>query len=223
MDTKYLKITSIGHITHDVLQIITSKPEGIEFKPGQAADISINQDGWREEIRPFTFTSLPRDHFLQFTIKTYPERKSVTNHLLSLKTSDELILHGVFGEISYKGEGYFIAGGAGITPFIAILRYLRSRSELGNNVLIFANKSKSDIILRQELEELLGKKFINILSGEKADGYSFGYISEAFLKANIRDFSKYFYLCGPPPMMDVMERILPTLGIPENRIIKEAE
>src|SRR5512138_1168187 len=116
MDQKYLRITSIRHITHDVLQIITAKPDGIEFNPGQAADISINQEGWRDEIRPFTFTCLPRDHFLQFTIKTFPERKSVTNRLLSLKANDELILHGVFGEISYKGEGYFIAGGAGITP-----------------------------------------------------------------------------------------------------------
>lgn len=223
MDKKYLKITSIRHVTHDVLQIITTKPDGIEFKPGQAADISINQAGWREEIRPFTFTCLPRDHFLQFTIKTYPERKSVTNQLLSLKANNELILHGVFGEISYKGEGYFIAGGAGITPFIAIFRYLRSRNEIGKNILIFANKTKADIILKEEFEELLGKNFINILSGEKADGYSFGYISEAFLKANISDFSKYFYVCGPPPMMDVVDKLLPSLGIPADRIIKEAD
>jgi ferredoxin-NADP reductase len=223
MDKKYLKITSIRHITHDVLQIVTSKPDGIEFTPGQAADISINQDGWREEIRPFTFTCLPRDHFLQFTIKTYPERKSVTNHLLTLKTTDELILHGVFGEISYKGEGYFIGGGAGITPFIAILRYLRSRNELGRNILIYANKSVADIIIKEEFEQLLGRNFINILSGEKAEGLSYGYITEEFLKANIRDFSKYFYVCGPPPMMDVVEKILPALGIPDDRIIKEAE
>lgn len=223
MDDKFLKITSIRPVTRDVLQIITTRPGGIEFTPGQAADISINQAGWKEEIRPFTFTSLPRDHFLQFNIKTYPERNSVTNHLLTLKANDELILHGVFGEISYKGEGYFIAGGAGITPFIAILRYLRSRNEIGNNILLFANKSKADIILKDEFEEILGKKFINILSGEKADGYSFGYISEAFLKANIRDFTKYFYVCGPPPMMEIMQKILPALGVPDDRIIKEGE
>jgi ferredoxin-NADP reductase len=223
MDKKYLKIISIGHITGDVLQIKLEKPAGIEFTPGQAGDISINQEGWREEIRPFTFTGLPGDNFLQFTIKTYPERQGVTNQLLTLKAGDELILHGVFGEISYKGEGCFIAGGAGITPFIAIFRYLRSINKIGDNKLIFANKSKADIILKQEFEQLLGKNFINILSGEQVDGYSHGYITEAFLKANIRDFSKYFYVCGPPPMMDAMEKILPDLGIPESRIIKEGE
>jgi ferredoxin-NADP reductase len=223
MDKKHLQMTSIGLITRDVLQIKTKRPEGIEFIPGQAADISINQDGWREEIRPFTFTCLPWDNFLQFTIKTYPERKSVTNHLLKLKVGDELLLHGVFGEISYKGEGYFIAGGAGITPFIAIFRYLRAKNMIGQNKLIFANKSKADIILKDEFEGLLGEKFVNILSDEIAEGYAHGYITEDFLKTNISDFGKYFYLCGPPPMMDVVEKILPALGVEPTRIVQEGD
>jgi len=223
MDKQYLKIISIGLITDDVLQIILEKPPGIDFIPGQAADISINKEGWQDEIRPFTFTCIPQDKFLQFTIKTYPERKSVTNQLLRLNIGDELILHGVFGEISYKGEGCFIAGGAGVTPFISIFRYLGSKKAIGDNMLIFANKSRADIILKQEFEQLLGKNFINILSGEKSSEYHFGYITEGFLKMNIRDYSKFFYICGPPPMMDVLEKVLPALGIPDNRIIKEAE
>ena len=100
MDT--LKILSIEFVTRDVLQILTERPPSLEFTPGQAADISINKDGWKEEIRPFTFTSLPDDPFLQFTIKTYPERKGVTNELRGLKRKDELILHGVFGAIVTK-------------------------------------------------------------------------------------------------------------------------
>jgi predicted ferric reductase len=39
-----------------------------------------------------------------------------------LKHGDELIIRDVWGAIEYKGEGVFIAGGAGVTPFIAILR-----------------------------------------------------------------------------------------------------
>jgi predicted ferric reductase len=38
-----------------------------------------------------------------------------------LKHGDELIIRDVWGAIEYKGEGVFIAGGAGVTPFIAIL------------------------------------------------------------------------------------------------------
>lgn len=97
-------------------------------------------------MRPFTFTCLPEDNYIEFTIKTYPARKSVTNQLLQLKAGDELILHDVFGDIAYKGAGVFIAGGAGVTPFIAIFRYLQSKNIVGNNKLIFANKTKADII-----------------------------------------------------------------------------
>ena len=59
---------------------------------------------------------------------------------------DELILHKAFGAIAYKGEGVFIAGGAGVTPFISILRFLQSANKVGASKLIFAfigNRSKS--------------------------------------------------------------------------------
>ncbi|NTW09607.1 MAG: hypothetical protein HGA28_08585 [Anaerolineaceae bacterium] len=62
--------------------------------------------GWENEIRPFTFTNLPDDDYLQFTIKTYPSHKGVTNELLQLRKKDELILGEVFGAIEYAGEGY---------------------------------------------------------------------------------------------------------------------
>jgi ferredoxin-NADP reductase len=45
----------------------------------------------------------------------------------------------------------FIARGAGVTPFISIFRYLRSKAEIGSNKLIFANKTKADIILERNL------------------------------------------------------------------------
>ena len=105
MEQNIVKIKSIKHITHDVLQIVTEKPQSFNFIPGQATEISINKNGWRDEKRPFTFTSLPYDDYLEFNIKTYPSHKSVTNELLNLKKNDELILHDVFGAIAYKSEG----------------------------------------------------------------------------------------------------------------------
>jgi ferredoxin-NADP reductase len=219
---KYLvKIKSIRHITHDVLQIVADKPAGYKFTPGQATEISINKDGWTEQARPFTFTCLPGDDYLEFTIKTYPANKGVTNELLKLKTDDELILHEVFGAISYKGEGMFIAGGAGVTPFISIFRYLQSKNKIGNNKLLFANKTKADIILEKEFNGLLGKNFINILSGEKVEGFAYGQITKDFLKEYVNDFTKHIYLCGPPPMMDAVLKQLSALGIDENIIIVE--
>ena len=221
MEQYLVKIKSIDKVTHDVLKIVTERPQGYNFTPGQATEVSINKSGWQEEKRPFTFTCLPDDDYLEFTIKTYPSHKGVTNELLQLKQNDELILHDVFGAIAYKGEGTFIAGGAGVTPFISIFRFLRSENEIGGNKLIFANKRKDDIILKQEFESLLGNNFINILSDEKTTEFAHGYITKEFLKANITDLKKKIYLCGPDAMIDSIEKLLSNLGVEENSIIKE--
>ncbi|MDA3780501.1 MAG: hypothetical protein PF487_09845 [Bacteroidales bacterium] len=96
MEKQIVKIKSIKHITPDVLQIVAEKPQKYNFSPGQTTEVSINKTDWKDEKRPFTFTSLPDNDFLEFTIKTFPSHKGVTNELLKLKKDDELILHNLF-------------------------------------------------------------------------------------------------------------------------------
>lgn len=221
MESHIVKIESIEKVTHDVVRIVVEKPASYTFVPGQATEVAINKPNWKHENRPFTFTCLPDDSYLEFTIKTYPVHNGVTNELLHLKKDDELILHDVWGAISYKGEGVFIAGGAGITPFLSIFRHLHSLNKIEGNTLIFANKTKADIIHEKELKRLLGNHFINILSDESVPGYTRGMISEEFLKDKIKDFSKAFYVCGPPPMMDAVLKHLNNIGVGENAITVE--
>jgi ferredoxin-NADP reductase len=222
MEKHIIKVKSVKNVTHDVLQIVTTKPENYDYSPGQATEISINKTGWKDKKNPFTFTSLPENDYLEFTIKTYPSHNGVTNELLKLKKDDELIVHEVFGYITYKGEGIFIAGGAGVTPFISIFRDLESKNKIGNNTLIFANKTKADIILESEFKKILGINFINILSDEKVDGYENGQITKDFIRTNSDTSSdKLFYLCGPPPMMEAIEEQLIDLNVSKKSIVKE--
>ena len=83
-----VKIRSISKVTHNVLSIVTAKPQAYSFRPGQATEVSINKSGWQNEKRPFTFTCLPDDDYLEFTIKIYPSHRGVTNELLQLKQND---------------------------------------------------------------------------------------------------------------------------------------
>ena len=221
MPAHYVKVISLDKITHDVLKIVTEKPSQYTFKPGQATELSINKKDWSNKKNPFTFTSLPENDYLEFTIKTYPLHKNFTNELLYLKNNDELIVHDVFGTIAYRGEGIFIAGGAGVTPFISIFRYLKSINAIGNNKLICANKNKADIIREAEFKDLLEDNFINILADEKLSGYSFGKITENFIKENSEGLNKIFYLCGPPPMMEVIKKQLTNLNIDKSLIVTE--
>ena len=221
MEPYNVSILAIRLITPDVLRITLAKPAGYTFTPGQATEISINKPGWDTEKRPFTFTCLPTDDHLEFTIKTYPDRKGVTNELLKLKPGDELIIGDTWGAISYKGEGVFIAGGAGITPFIAIFRHLEKENKLQGNQLLFANKMKDDIIIEDELKRMLGKNMVSILSGETRDGYLSGYITKDLLSKYVQQDNRKFYVCGPPPMMDMVLKQLSDLGITDQAVVME--
>ena len=221
MEKHIVKILNIEEVTHDVKSFKVEKPEGYSFVPGQATDVSVNAPGLRNEKRPFTFTSLNSAGYLEFTIKIYSERNGITNEIGKLKPGSELIIRDVWGDISYKGEGVFIAGGAGITPFISIFRELQYRKKIGANMLVFANKTKDDIILESEFKWLLGDLFINILSDDMSEGYNHGFITEEFLKNNIPALYNNYYLCGPPPMIVNMLRQLSNLGISKDLITME--
>jgi ferredoxin-NADP reductase len=221
MEKHYVKIRALHHVTHDVVQFRTDKPLDYSFIPGQATEVSINKPPWQDEKRPFTFTSLPDDDFLEFTTKVYPEHNGVTNQLLNCRADEELIIHDVWGTIAYKGEGVFIAGGAGVTPFISIFKQLSKENKIENNKLIFSNKTKADIILEEYFKTILGNNFINILSEEKTQEYSFGRITKEFLAEHITSINQKFYICGPEPMMDVVEEQLKSLQVDPTSIIKE--
>ncbi|MBK7097975.1 MAG: flavodoxin reductase [Sphingobacteriales bacterium] len=216
-----VNIISIEHLTHDVLRVRIEKPEGFTYTPGQAVDISFNKPRWEETLSCFTFTSLPDEDTIEFTIKTYPSRKRVTNELLSAKPGDEIFVYKPFGDIRYKGDGIFIAGGAGVTPFIAILKDLGRQNKIGNNKLLFANKTKGDIILEEHFKNLLGGNFINILSEEEIPGYEHGYVNAELIKKLSEENLKFYYLCAPPPMMKAVEQHLAALGVDEEHIVKE--
>lgn len=217
---KPIKIISIDNATHNVYHIVAEKPKELNFKPGQAADVAINKAEWKDEVRPFTFTSLPAENSLSFHIKSYPDHNGVTEQIAKLKKGDSLLIGDVFGAIQYKGEGIFLAGGAGITPFIAILKDLEKQDKIGNNKLIFANSTAKDIVEKSHFKRMLGDNFINILSKEDKEGYHHGYITKEMIQEQIEG-NPYFYLCGPPPMMDAVMKELQELGIEEDKIVKE--
>ncbi len=217
-----VNIISTQYVTHNVKQFRLQKPAGFTFIPGQATELSINHPDWKDKKNPFTLTSLAYDPYLEFTIKIYPDStEGVTNQLSKLVPGDELILRDAWGAIEYKGPGYFIAGGAGITPFIAILRDLNNQRKLAGNKLFFSNKTDKDIILADELKSMLGPDAVFLISSQKDSIYDTRRIDEAFLKAEVSDFTKHFYICGPDAMVEEINGILTKLGADADSVVFE--
>jgi len=214
-------IQEIGFITHNVLRIKTERPTNYNFEPGQATDVAVDRIKWRDEKRVFTFTSLPKDGFLEFVIKVYPSHDGMTDVLQTVEAGEHLLLDEPWGAISYKGAGVFLAGGAGITPFIAILKDLATKNALAGNKLLFSNKRERDIILASDFQKWLGKDFITTLSDEKNSRHEYGRINKEFIKNNIDTIDQYFYMCGPPSMTKALTQDLKDLGVSQNKMIGE--
>ena len=93
---------------------------------------------------------VPDDDTLEFVIKSYPDHEGATAQVPDLSIGDTASLDGPFGAITDRGPGVFLAAGAGITPFIPILRKHDREGLMDGCTLIFSNKTEADIIMQHE-------------------------------------------------------------------------
>jgi ferredoxin-NADP reductase len=216
-----VRIIDTEDVTHNVRRFKFERPAGFDFEPGQATEVAIDRDRWREEKRPFTFTGLRDWDHLEFTIKIYSDHDGVTNQLRGLKAGDALLIDDPWGTIQYKGKGTFIAGGAGITPFIAILRDLADKGGIAGHRLIFSNRGERDIIMRDTWEAMDGLDCLFVVTDEPASKFAAGRIDEDFLKRNVKDFGQHFYVCGPDKMVTDVNDALRQLGAEPDALVFE--
>ena len=210
-----VKILDVEKVTHNVRRYELEKPQGYSYEPGQATELSLDEDGWRDKKHPFTFTSLTDAPTLEFTIKSYfaTGGDGMTERLFHYEPGQSLVLRDSWGTITYKGPGTFISGGAGVTPFIAILRDLARQGKLAGHRLIGSYRAAQDIILREEFEAMPGLSTLWTVTGDpQSEGVEHARIDAAFIREHIRDFSQNFYLCGPDDMVKELRQTLEGLG-----------
>lgn len=216
-----LTLRSVAPLTHDTRRYVFGRPANFDFEPGQAAELAICRDGWKEAGRPFTFTSLPDDDTLEFVVKAYPEKEGVTEEMADIEPGTIFEMEGPFGAIEDKGAGVFLAAGAGVTPFIAILRNRARRGTLAGCHLIYSNQEARDIILRDEWATMQDLKVDHVLAKDDVDGMHHGTVDADFLRANITSVDQMFYICGPQGYVDAMRDALAEMGAASKNIVTE--
>jgi len=220
MKKHVVKILIAEFVTHNVKRFVVEKPIRYEFTAGQATEVAINKPGQENEFRPFTFTSIPGTANLEFIIKIYTGHEGMTENLLAVHAGDEFILGEVFGSIGFANPGLFIAGGAGITPFISIFRQLQSENMLEGNTLLFANKTEADIILKGELKLLLKANYHDVIE-EPASGNLGSRINREVLKPYVLPIVQNYYVCGTQKFTEAMVDLLVAFGVTRTHIILE--
>ena len=100
-----VEILMTEFVTHDVKRFILTRPDGLDYQPGQGVELAVDEPDWRDKGRPFTPTNLRGDGVLEFTIKGYPDHRGVTQKLHSLAAGAKLLMSDSFGVLTYQGPG----------------------------------------------------------------------------------------------------------------------
>ena len=219
MANHVVKILDAEYITPDVKRFQVEKPAGYKFVPGQATDVALNKEGWSGQFRPFSFTALNKWDYLEFLVRIYNSRHSVTEQLGKTNAGAELIIQEPFGAIEYKGPGVFIAGGTGVTPFISILRDLNRQHNLKGCRLIYSSYGAQDVICAQELYDMLKENFVPHFTREGVIGFKEKRLNRQLLVDYIADFSQRFYICGSDSFVKDISALLLELGAPSDGLV----
>jgi ferredoxin-NADP reductase len=120
-----------------------------------------------------------------------------------------------------------IGGGVGITPLLSICETFAARGDLRPVYLFYGSASVESLRFRDRLAALQTRMNLQVIYAlekppENWQGET-GYITQAVLEKYLPAQHKRFqyFICGPGPMMDSVERILPKLGIRGRQIHTE--
>lgn len=208
-----VKLLKKEKVTHDVVQLTLERPANYRFAPGQYTELSLAQPGKPAEKAPFSFIGLDSDPHVQLALKTSPVNPAINAQLRRLEHGDEVQISEPHNEVVYRGPGVFIAGGTGITPFMAIFRQLYKEGKLAGNLLIYSNKRGEDICFEGELYTMFGTDFISILALEDRPRNATGKVDPGFIEKHVKDLDQPFYVCGPEPFVNEVRDVLKETGV----------
>ncbi|TRO54986.1 FAD-dependent oxidoreductase [Candidatus Bathyarchaeota archaeon] len=214
--------------THNVTSFRFPRPAALEYKAGQFFFITVKADG-KELKKHFSFSSSPTEKtHIEFTKKLTDSDFSTA--LKALKPGDWARIDAPYGKFTLEGEHKkigLLAGGIGITPFKSICQYCTDMHLDTKVTLLYGNRTENDIAFRKELEILQQQnqnlRVVFILSEADSNWKgATGLITVDMIKKEIPDYKETtFYTCGPPKMVEIMEKLVTQMGLPEVQLKRE--
>lgn len=208
---------------------------GLPFlhRPGQYLNVALLIDGQRVN-RSYTIASSPtQSTTCEITVKRMPAGRASRYLHDVLREGDTVKVSAPAGRFVFTGiesDGVvLIAGGVGITPLMAIVRYLTDSSWSGRVNLIYVARRRDDVIFSEELARLQ-RRFSNLqvfvtLTGEEDASWAGhrGRLTTELLRTLLPEVARRpVFLCGPDGMMAETRTLLLGLGVPEVQIRTEA-
>lgn len=231
-------VANISYVTPTILRLaIKHLPDQkpITFLPGQYAAISFKHKNRDSAVRCFSIANSPTDQDeLEFGIRIAGK---FTQALTKLEIGDEINVTGPYGNFIFGADVHdeivMCAGGIGITPFMSMVRYA-TKLQLPNKIsLVVSARSKQEIPYYEELMNLSVQnrnlKLSYVLDSddslqlyENQKLYN-GRVSDEVLSDASSGMKKpVYFLCGPPPFMGAVTKMLASKGVSSDKIVTEA-
>jgi predicted ferric reductase len=200
---------------------------GLRFAPGQFAWLTLRGSPYSFDEHPFSFIGNALEpQRLQFTIK---ELGDFTSTIGTIQPGERAYVDGPYGVFSVDRQPrapafVFIAAGVGIAPIMSMLRTLAARGDKRRLFLFYANRDWDGVILREEIEALrdrLDLTLVHILEHPPEDWHGArGLIDRSLLEESLPpDYREFVYfICGPVPMSEAVQRALHAMGVPRRRV-----
>lgn len=212
-----------------------SESRPFSFQPGQYAAISFRHRGRPTPSRCFSIVSSPTDlDTLQFSMRA---KGHFTKALADLKKDDVVRVRGPFGGFVFDAEHntdtVMLAGGIGITPLMSMIRFATDTSLSNKITLLYSCQNQDDVPFIDQLKALEKRnpqfKVMFIIGQgptDKLAGHSVasGRITPEIINQATSNYykDKSFFICGPPPFMKGMVKILQDKGATNDQIMTEA-
>jgi ferredoxin-NADP reductase len=224
------KIKEIIPRTYNV-KSLRVETDNLDFKAGQFICVTVNPQEPCSVYRFLSISSSPTEKgYIEFTKKI--TQSDFSKALDCLKPGDsvniQLPAKGNFTLTDPNKKIAFLSGGIGITPIRSICKYVVDKN-LGTDInLVYANRTIRDIVFKEDLD-LMQRQYAKLKVAhvlcEPAPDFkcTIGLINAQVVKNEVSDYSeRKFYICGPPSMVEAMQKILKEeLGIMQENIVTE--
>ena len=219
-----------------------------DYLPGQYFYITVPKLKYKDSrgaTRHFTLSSSPTEgKIIRITTRVRKE-SGFKQTLNELAVGTEIEGEGPEGTFvldeKEKGPQVMIAGGIGITPFRSMIKYAIDKNTGTQIHLIYSNSLPEQISFRKELENWAKKSANfklsmtvtkpeeskrNLPAGRQEWNGLTGRIDEQMIKKLIENWklkigNLTFWLCGPPNVVDAMEKIMGELDVSAGRVRSE--
>jgi predicted ferric reductase len=195
---------------------------GMKFKPGQFAWLTVGETPFSMQQNPFSISSSAlEEHRIEFTIR---ELGDFTSTIGKIRPGTTAFVEGPYGafvpDFRQTRGLVLVAGGVGIAPMMSMLRTMCDQGERRPVYLIYGAYSPDDLVFRDELESLKNRLVLQPVFVVETES---GRINDEILEKYLPDDRKAYdyFICGPQPMMDLVEANLNRSGVPPGQIHSE--